>query len=369
MVGEVAESGGFLLTKIFSSRISSDANRLGRALSVSAASGGVLILVGDSVYWRLRAVEPGKTTTSFSSRTNFKAIESHPRNSPHPAASHDLPVPAPCRDGRGHHVLDDAVRGRIHHARRALLLGPGPLSLPTSPNPFAASRGGGRRRRHGEGIVAPPPPAGRREDEGRGGADGLAEAKLVVARHRAVRGLSGAARPDAPAPSSSPPPARSVTDDDLDELRGCLDLGFEFEPPAATGCAACIEGRTRLVETLPALDLYYAVAVKGGVPLRPARLLRLRIHTGERIFCRWIPCTDCRRGGRCSQQLGCWRRPTRPPAAPILGSGAPPWPETLRAPLAGSSRDDPSHLNREAPRIVLPKNASSQLNHRIAARD
>jgi hypothetical protein len=45
--------------KIFSSRISSDANRLGRALSVSAASGGVLIFVGDSVYWRLRAVELG----------------------------------------------------------------------------------------------------------------------------------------------------------------------------------------------------------------------------------------------------------------------------------------------------------------------
>jgi hypothetical protein len=89
--------------------------------------------------------------------------------------------------------------------------------------------------------------------------------------------------------SSSLSRARSVTDDDLDELRGCLDLGFEFEPPAASGCAACIEGRTRLVETLPALDLYYAVAVKGGVPPRPARLPRLHIHAGERIFCRWIP--------------------------------------------------------------------------------
>lgn len=58
--------------------------------------------------------------------------------------------------------------------------------------------------------------------------------------------------------------AQSVTDDDLDELRGCLDLGFGFEPPAAAACAACGEGRSRLVETLPALDLYYAVAVKGG---------------------------------------------------------------------------------------------------------
>ncbi|CAN6239318.1 unnamed protein product [Urochloa humidicola] len=55
---------------------------------------------------------------------------------------------------------------------------------------------------------------------------------------------------------------RSVTDDDLDELRGCIDLGFGFEPPAAGsgGCAACGgSGRSRLLETLPALDLYYAV--------------------------------------------------------------------------------------------------------------
>jgi hypothetical protein len=59
MIGEVAVSGGFRLMKIFSSRISSDANPLGRALSVPAASGGVLILVRDSVYWRLRAVELG----------------------------------------------------------------------------------------------------------------------------------------------------------------------------------------------------------------------------------------------------------------------------------------------------------------------
>ncbi|XP_062221901.1 uncharacterized protein LOC133921148 [Phragmites australis] len=56
--------------------------------------------------------------------------------------------------------------------------------------------------------------------------------------------------------------ARSVTDDDLDELRGCIDLGFGFEPPA--GCAACGAGRTRLMETLPALDLYYAVHGGGG---------------------------------------------------------------------------------------------------------
>jgi hypothetical protein len=56
---------------------------------------------------------------------------------------------------------------------------------------------------------------------------------------------------------------RSVTDDDLDELRGCIDLGFGFEP--SPGCAACgAAGRSRLVETLPALDLYYAVHGGGG---------------------------------------------------------------------------------------------------------
>jgi hypothetical protein len=56
---------------------------------------------------------------------------------------------------------------------------------------------------------------------------------------------------------------RSVTDDDLDELRGCIDLGFGFEP--SPGCAACgAAGRSRLVETLPALDLYYAVHGSAG---------------------------------------------------------------------------------------------------------
>ena len=50
--------------------------------------------------------------------------------------------------------------------------------------------------------------------------------------------------------------AMSVTDDDLDELRGCMDLGFGFE----AGCGAW---RSRLAETFPALDLYYAINCKG----------------------------------------------------------------------------------------------------------
>ena len=41
-------------------------------------------------------------------------------------------------------------------------------------------------------------------------------------------------------------------------------FGIRIERPAGTRCAACNEGRSRLVETLPALNLYYAVAVKGG---------------------------------------------------------------------------------------------------------
>lgn len=58
---------------------------------------------------------------------------------------------------------------------------------------------------------------------------------------------------------------RSVTDEDLAELRGCIDLGFGFEPPAAR-CAACGgAGRDRLLETLPALDLYYAVHSAEGL--------------------------------------------------------------------------------------------------------
>ncbi|KAL0365392.1 UNVERIFIED_CONTAM: hypothetical protein Sangu_0636800 [Sesamum angustifolium] len=43
---------------------------------------------------------------------------------------------------------------------------------------------------------------------------------------------------------------RSVTDDDLDELRGCLDLGFDFDSPDLD---------PKLSSTLPALQFYYAV--------------------------------------------------------------------------------------------------------------
>ncbi|KAI3416622.1 uncharacterized protein J3R85_015340 [Psidium guajava] len=44
--------------------------------------------------------------------------------------------------------------------------------------------------------------------------------------------------------------SRSVTDDDLDELKACIELGFGFDSP---------EADLRLSDTLPALELYYAV--------------------------------------------------------------------------------------------------------------
>lgn len=43
---------------------------------------------------------------------------------------------------------------------------------------------------------------------------------------------------------------KSVTDDDLDELKACIELGFQFLSP---------EKDQKLSDMLPALDLYYAV--------------------------------------------------------------------------------------------------------------
>ncbi|CAK7337672.1 unnamed protein product [Dovyalis caffra] len=44
--------------------------------------------------------------------------------------------------------------------------------------------------------------------------------------------------------------SKSVTDEDLDELKGCIELGFGFDSP---------EMDQRLSDTFPALELYYAV--------------------------------------------------------------------------------------------------------------
>lgn len=47
--------------------------------------------------------------------------------------------------------------------------------------------------------------------------------------------------------------SKSLTDDDVDELRGCIDLGFGF------GFDSEDEGDHKLCDTLPALYFYYAV--------------------------------------------------------------------------------------------------------------
>ncbi|KAH7520174.1 uncharacterized protein LOC107424778 [Ziziphus jujuba] len=45
--------------------------------------------------------------------------------------------------------------------------------------------------------------------------------------------------------------SKSVTDEDLDELKACIELGFGFDSPEVVD--------QRLSDTLPALELYYAV--------------------------------------------------------------------------------------------------------------
>ncbi|VFQ68368.1 unnamed protein product [Cuscuta campestris] len=45
---------------------------------------------------------------------------------------------------------------------------------------------------------------------------------------------------------------KSVTNDDLDELRGCIDLGFVFDPDST-------DLDPNLAKTFPALDLFCAV--------------------------------------------------------------------------------------------------------------
>lgn len=46
--------------------------------------------------------------------------------------------------------------------------------------------------------------------------------------------------------------SKSVTDEDLDELKGCIELGFGFDSPD-------LQVDQRLSDTLPALEFYYAV--------------------------------------------------------------------------------------------------------------
>jgi hypothetical protein len=111
--------------------------------------------------------------------------------------------------------------------------------------------GGGMRKVGPAAAAAPPPPAMGLQKQNSWSPD-IERDEAWERRRRGMRRGGTALRR-----------VRSVTDDDLDELRGCIDLGFGFEPPAA-GCPACGDGRSRLLETLPALDLYYAVHGGGG---------------------------------------------------------------------------------------------------------
>jgi len=55
---------------------------------------------------------------------------------------------------------------------------------------------------------------------------------------------------DSEASSSAERVAKRITDEDLDELRGSMDLGFRFDEK---------KGGQDLCDTLPALDIYFAV--------------------------------------------------------------------------------------------------------------
>ncbi|GMN30113.1 hypothetical protein TIFTF001_002705 [Ficus carica] len=57
--------------------------------------------------------------------------------------------------------------------------------------------------------------------------------------------------------------SKSVTDEDLDELKACIELGFGFDSPEPAD--------QRLSDTLPALELYYAVNKHYNDSLNPSK--------------------------------------------------------------------------------------------------
>ncbi|KAJ7952857.1 Protein of unknown function (DUF1685) [Quillaja saponaria] len=57
--------------------------------------------------------------------------------------------------------------------------------------------------------------------------------------------------------------SKSVTEEDLDELKACIELGFGFDSSPE------VEHDQRLSDTLPALGLYYAVSKNYNESLAP----------------------------------------------------------------------------------------------------
>ncbi|CAA7400896.1 unnamed protein product [Spirodela intermedia] len=79
--------------------------------------------------------------------------------------------------------------------------------------------------------------------------------------HRARRTATAAAAAAAAAAGWGGRLSKSVSDEDLEELRGCVDLGFCFalDSPASSTTASSDDVSDRLSDAFPALDLYYAV--------------------------------------------------------------------------------------------------------------
>ncbi|RCV32720.1 hypothetical protein SEVIR_7G009600v4 [Setaria viridis] len=73
---------------------------------------------------------------------------------------------------------------------------------------------------------------------------------LHEADDNTAAGGGGACPGDGEASSSTERVAKRLTDEDLDELKGSMDLGFRFDEQ---------KGGQDLCDTLPALDLYFAV--------------------------------------------------------------------------------------------------------------
>ncbi|CAN1346220.1 hypothetical protein LINPERPRIM_LOCUS40688 [Linum perenne] len=65
---------------------------------------------------------------------------------------------------------------------------------------------------------------------------------------------------------------KSVTDEDVDELKGCFELGFGFNSPDVD---------QRLSDTLPALGLYHAVNKQYNESVSKSSSYTVSVYAGE----------------------------------------------------------------------------------------